>query len=116
VQCRIELDPCDLSVDMNYAIVLFRIFQEALTNVIKHARATAVNATLTLEKNRIVLVINDDGVGISDRHVSGSSYFGLIGMRDRLYTLGGTILVNGKKNRGTTLKVVIPVSAGMEMG
>jgi signal transduction histidine kinase len=113
MQCRIALDPCDLSVDMNHAIVLFRIFQEALTNVIKHAKATEVDAVLTLEDDRIVLVINDNGVGIPDCHVSGSSSFGLIGMRERLYTLGGTIMVNGKKNRGTTLTVVIPLSGGI---
>jgi|WetSurMetagenome_2_1015567.scaffolds.fasta_scaffold01728_12 signal transduction histidine kinase len=112
VQCKVALEPSDLTVDMEYAIVLFRIFQEALTNVIKHARATVVEAILTLEDNRIILVIHDNGVGITDLNVTGSGSFGLIGMRERLYTLGGTIMVNGKKNKGTTLMVTIPLLAG----
>jgi two-component system, NarL family, sensor histidine kinase UhpB len=115
VKCKVALEPSDLSVEMDHAIVLFRIFQEALTNVSKHARATSVDAVLTLDDNRLVLVINDNGVGISDTNISGSNSFGLIGMRERLYTLGGTIMVNGKKNWGTTLTVIIPLPEGAQI-
>jgi len=115
VECRVSLEPADLSVDNQYAIVLFRIFQEALTNVIKHAGATLVESVLTLEDNRVVLAIHDNGVGITGPPVSGPGSFGIIGMRERLYSLGGTIMVNGKKNRGTTLTVIIPISGGMTL-
>jgi signal transduction histidine kinase len=109
VQCKVALNPSDLYVGEDHSIVLFRIFQEALTNIMKHAVATAVEVFLTLEEKRIVLIIQDNGIGISGPDISSSKSFGLVGMRERLYTLGGMIMINGKKNRGTTLTVIIPL-------
>jgi signal transduction histidine kinase len=109
IECKVVLEPHDIAVDKDQAIVLFRIFQESLTNVIKHAKATKVEASLRHEDKRIVLVVHDNGVGISQEQTSKPNSFGLLGMRERLYVLSGTISIKGKRQKGTTLTVTIPV-------
>jgi signal transduction histidine kinase len=108
IECTVSLEPGDITVDIDLAIVFFRIFQEALTNVVKHANATKVEASLKREYNRIVLEIHDNGVGISGDDILKINSFGFLEMRERLYPLGGTISFEGKKNMGTTLTVIIP--------
>jgi signal transduction histidine kinase len=110
IACNVVLEPHEIDVDKDQAIVLFRIFQESLTNVSKHAKATKVEASLRQEDKRIVLVIQDNGVGISREQMTKPNSFGLLGMRERLHILGGTISIKGKKQKGTTLTVTIPVS------
>ncbi len=109
IECSVTLEPDNITVDIDLAIVFFRIFQEALTNVIKHANATKVEANLIRGDDRIVLEIQDNGVGISGEDILKLNSFGFLGMRERLYPLGGTISFHGKKNMGTTLTVTIPV-------
>jgi signal transduction histidine kinase len=111
VVCQIALQPDVFTVDMDIAIALFRVFQEALTNVLKHSHATRVEASLEEKDGKIVLEIHDNGVGITEKQMSKRHSFGLLEMRERLYPFGGMISIRGKKQGGTALTVVIPVSS-----
>lgn len=115
IECEVAVASDVFTIDIDIATALFRIFQEALTNVLKHSRATKVEASLKEEEDRIVLRIHDNGVGITEKQMSKRHSFGLLGMRERLYAFGGTISINGKEQRGTTLTIVIP-TAGAEVG
>lgn len=110
VECRVAVPPEVLIVDIDIVTALFRIFQEALTNVLKHSQATRVEVSLKDEGSRIVLEIRDNGVGITGEQMSKRNSFGLLGMRERLYPLGGTISIRGGEQGGTTLTAIIPVT------
>ncbi|MBO6622523.1 MAG: PAS domain-containing protein [Balneola sp.] len=91
------------------ATALFRIFQETLTNVMRHAKATFVDIELYFEENSIFLVIEDDGIGISEEDLNSSSSLGIIGMRERTEFLGGDVKLTGVKNKGTKVVLKFPV-------
>jgi PAS domain S-box-containing protein len=111
----VELEPFDreLDVEKTRATALFRIFQELLTNVARHARATRVRVALGVERGVIVLEMSDDGVGISEAHATSAASLGLLGIRERALAFGGTFDVAGVAGEGTRVEVRIPaVSAG----
>jgi signal transduction histidine kinase len=87
---------------------LYRIVQEALTNVIKHAQATTVSVVLTKKGNGVVAVIEDDGRGFDpSQAVDGA--LGLVGMRERIALLGGRVTIESSEAGGTTVAVEVPV-------
>ena len=88
-------------------IVLFRIFQEALTNVIQHSKATECSILLTQEDETLILQIADNGIGVTQKQIENPKSFGLIGIRERLYPYAGRLSVIGKEGRGTTLSIKI---------
>jgi two-component system sensor histidine kinase UhpB len=85
-------------------VVLYRIAQEALTNVARHARATAVRLSLTRVGDSIVLVVSDDGVGVAE----GCEGSGIQGMRERALLVGGELTVSRPANGGTEVRLVAP--------
>ncbi len=109
IECKVDAGQDDVELDKEQRTALFRIFQEALTNVLKHAKATSVTARLTLENDSVILEIMDNGKGITDAELLKPQSFGLMGMRERVYPWGGNIEITGDKVRGTTLKVTIPL-------
>jgi signal transduction histidine kinase len=86
----------------------FRIFQEALTNIVRHAVATEVNVTLTRKSGELILRIRDNGRGISEEEVQNTKSFGMLGMRERARLLGGGVRVRGRPGQGTVVSVHIP--------
>jgi PAS domain S-box-containing protein len=100
--------PKEITMDRDCATALFRICQEALTNVIRHANATRVKITLRKQANRMVLVVRDNGKGIDKEQISDPKAFGLIGMRERARFFGGEVKINGAPGQGTTVAVSIP--------
>jgi len=88
---------------------LYRIAQEALTNVRRHAGATEVLLTLRTRSGWIAIAIRDNGAGLAATGGSGGS-FGLVGMRERARLLGGTLQVESQPARGTTIRASIPLS------
>jgi PAS domain S-box-containing protein len=104
--------PSDLVLDKDRSTALFRICQEALTNVIRHAGASSVRLTLALKKDRIVLSIQDNGKGIEPEKVSAQRSFGLIGMRERALHWGGGVTIRGRPGKGTLVRVSLPLAAG----
>jgi len=101
--------PERLPADMETA--LYRITQEALTNVARHARATRVRVTLSTRGRDISLEIEDDGVGLPTRNGSGGhAGTGLVGIRERVRILGGTMTIHGRP--GTRLRIAVPLHVG----
>lgn len=94
------------------SLVLYRAFQEALSNVVRHARARRVEAHLWVQDGAAHLRISDDGVGIGERDRGKAGCFGLLSTSERLMQLGGTLRVFGVAGRGTTLDASVPLKAG----
>ena len=92
------------------AIGLFRILQEALTNVMRHAQAHTVELTLVVEGADLRLTISDDGVGFVQAQGRAVS-FGLVGMRERVLIMGGQLSLSSELGEGTTLSVTVPLDA-----
>ena len=93
----------DIPLDPDCATAVFRIVQESLTNVARHANASEVEIRIKERAGKISLLIRDNGRGISPKEASSSNSLGLIGMRERLLPFGGTIKITGSPHRGTTL-------------
>jgi signal transduction histidine kinase len=108
IECVVNLVPADMTVDEKYSTSLFRIFQESLTNVLRHAKATKVTATLSDKGGSIILVIADNGVGITTENLAKANSFGLLGMRERVQSCNGEVRITGVQNAGTTITVIIP--------
>ena len=108
IECVVNLVPADITVDEKYSTSLFRIFQESLTNVLRHAKATKVTATLSDKGDSIILEIVDNGVGITTENLSKANSFGLLGMRERVQICNGEVRIIGIQNAGTTITVIIP--------
>jgi len=90
---------------------LFRIAQEALTNVVRHSGAKHVNLTLASKGNGVALTISDDGHGLTPRN--GRSGFGMMGMRERMHAAGGELLVDSRPG-GLTVTAEVPLNAGQQ--
>jgi PAS domain S-box-containing protein len=109
IKCRFtgSLKHVDLGPDR--ATAVFRIFQETLTNIVRHAGATQVNIQLREEGDKLVLEVQDNGRGMSGRELSGTRSLGLLGMRERATMLDGEVNIIGRQGRGTTVGVRIPI-------
>jgi signal transduction histidine kinase len=98
----------ELELDLESATALFRIFQEGLTNIAKHAAAQAVEATLFSNGSSVTLEIRDDGKGLDAASLDRTGSFGVFGMHERVRNLGGWLEIDGSPGRGTTLMVSLP--------
>jgi signal transduction histidine kinase len=112
IACEVFVDPRDMMIGADLATTLFRIFQEALTNVARHARASSVRTCLTQKDGRLELEVKDDGRGITEEQLSDPRSFGLISMRERVHCWRGRIDITGRPNRGTTVRVIVPPQSG----
>jgi len=114
IRCNVVLAPGSTEFDDATSTALFRIVQETLTNVARHANATNVAITFKNEGNNIALVVKDDGRGIQGSEISRSASLGLLGMRERAAALGGQFQITSVPGKGTTVKVVLPVAGALE--
>jgi PAS domain S-box-containing protein len=99
----------EIHLDEQETTALFRIFQETLTNIARHADATGVRVQLRKETNTCVLDVEDNGRGITKNNIDDKKSLGLLGMRERTLAFGGRIDVKGQPGRGTKVTVEIPV-------
>ena len=99
----------DLSREQSTAI--FRIIQEALTNIQRHAEATSVGIAITEEPGKLGLTIRDNGKGITKERESGTDTLGIIGMRERALLIGGEVTITGTPGSGTVVSVRIPAAS-----
>jgi signal transduction histidine kinase len=109
IRCRVSSELTREFADRSKALALFRILQEALTNVVRHAHAGAVRVTLRERGNSLVLVVKDNGRGITKGEMSSIESIGLLGMAERGHLLGGRVTVAGVQGRGTTVTVQVPM-------
>jgi PAS domain S-box-containing protein len=108
LKCRFTSELGEFQFDPKRSIALFRIFQEALTNVARHAQATTVDVSMRRENDDVLLEIRDNGTGIEPNAEQKTGSFGLIGMRERAILLGGRLEITSIKGRGTTVLVRMP--------
>ena len=106
---RLELNLGERPLDTDRTTTVFRILQEALTNVARHAEASNVEIALTESKDVLVLDVRDDGKGIAKRDVTRATALGLIGMRERAGTLGGRVVIRRTDQGGTQVKLTLPL-------
>jgi len=111
IQCKIGENTALLLSDRDRETALFRIFQEALTNVARHADATSVNVSLTRQNGAVVLQVQDNGKGITEKELRGSRSLGLLGMRERAFLFGGEVNISGVPGKGTTIIASIPLNS-----
>ncbi len=109
IHCHLELGNEDIILDQQRSIAIFRILQEALTNVARHAKATQVVVKIAIIDHNFMMEIRDNGIGITDEQVNDPQNLGLVGLRERVYPWGGTIIIKGSPRQGTTVKVNIPL-------
>jgi signal transduction histidine kinase len=109
IACELSLEQADPGLDDRMSTALFRIFQEALTNVARHAGATRVRARIRKRNGSLELVVEDNGRGIGDDEIQSPASLGLLGMRERALSMGGEVAIKGKGGAGTKVKVRIPL-------
>ena len=109
IRCRTKLPPESVKPDVDISTTMFRIFQEILTNVARHARATRVDVELAVSEDRFQLEVVDNGVGIADSDLNGRKSLGLLGMHERALLFGGDVKITGTPGHGTRVSVSIPI-------
>lgn len=109
IDCQIVFKPEEIVIDRDRTTAVFRIFQEALTNVARHAEATKVIVKLIRGRKFLELTVIDDGKGITDEKLSSSKSFGLMGMRERVTFMQGFLYIEGENGKGTTITARIPL-------
>ena len=92
-------------------ITIYRIVQEALTNVVRHAEARRVHVSVTRERNTVAVCVRDDGKGLPQALADESGRFGVAGMRERVQAFGGDFALSGATGQGVTLRAVLPVAS-----
>lgn len=111
IECQLLPSTKEVVVDRDSATAIFRIFQETLTNVARHAQATRVVVSLEQAANYLLLSVQDNGRGISTKELVQSKSLGLAGMRERVHLLSGQLNIQGKPGQGTIVQVKIPLPA-----
>jgi signal transduction histidine kinase len=110
IQCRFTSRFDGVDVDQERRTVMFRFFQEALANVARHSGATRVTVGLEKEAGRVLLTVEDNGRGITDREIADPKSLGLLTMRESAHLLRGEFLISGAPGKGTTVTLTIPLS------
>ena len=107
VRCHTNLADSGVQLEQGRSIALFRIFQELLTNVARHANATRVDVSLRAGAGRVVMTVEDNGRGIEPGRADSPKSLGLIGVRERVVPFGGQIEVEGARGSGTRVRVTM---------
>ncbi len=111
IRCNVNLPPDSDGLDQERSTAVFRIFQEVLTNVARHANATRVDVFMRQDADTLTLEVQDNGRGISAAEMRGSKSLGLLGMRERVLLFSGKLDINGSRGRGTQVTVSLPLRA-----
>jgi len=111
IETELSVLPGTLSLDGDRSTTVFRILQEALTNVVRHAEARRVRVELKQEGSSVILLVSDDGRGIPDAALADATSLGLIGMKERVRPWNGEIRIDRRPEGGTTVHVRLPVDS-----
>lgn len=114
VKCHLHTDVPNLNLTLQQSVALYRIVQEALTNVARHSMATSVNIRLREEGSMFCMEIIDNGVGFDETKKTKNDSYGLIGMRERIFLLEGDLQILSSRGEGTTILVEVPFSKATE--
>jgi signal transduction histidine kinase len=109
IKCDVKIEVKQAILDHEFSTVCFRIFQETLTNIIRHAKATLVEVRLSEVDRELILTVRDNGRGISEKEIIHARSIGLIGMRERVAQVGGEVFFFGLPSQGTTVTMRAPL-------
>jgi len=109
IRCMVSPPSDGLTLDRERSTAVFRIFQELLTNIARHANATRVDIAMRVDSGALVLEVEDNGRGIDESAMSSPKSLGLLGMRERVLPFGGKVEITGVKDQGTRARVSIPL-------
>ena len=112
IHCKTVVRVTESRVGGNSATAMYRIVQEALTNVSRHASASRVSVLLREAGERLEILVRDDGIGISETQATDAQSYGIIGIRERVQGLGGEVSILGKTGAGTIVAISIPYPEG----
>jgi len=116
IRCIVHTKEDDILLPAEPSVAVFRIFQEALTNIAKHSHATAVEIHLEQTANWFTLAVRDNGQGIADADRRKRASFGIRGMLERSRDLGGQVDISGAPGHGTTMRLKVPLAAPQTAG
>jgi len=105
----------DLKLNPQQSVALYRILQESLTNIAKHAKATKVKISLNMIEDKFVMQIVDNGIGFKTDKKNRPNSYGLLGMKERVYLLDGVLKISSLPGNGTTIQVEIPYQKYLEL-
>lgn len=109
IRCELAIRTKQLQLPEDVSLALFRVFQEALTNVLRHAKASEISIVLEKKGKNLRLSITDNGIGIPKEQLNDLNSLGLIGIRERIHGLNGTVGIKGGAAKGTQLTVSVPL-------
>jgi len=110
IRCEFHATDAPVEINSDQSVALFRIVQEALNNISKHAKATKISINIDLVQHKYVVEIIDNGVGFDMKKKTRSDSYGLIGMKERVFLLGATLDIQSEIGKGTTIRVLVPKS------
>lgn len=114
IVCEVQSSFDCTKLERRFSTVLFRIFQETLTNIYRHSAATRANVMLTAKNEALTVTVTDNGKGVSKQEITNPKSLGFIGMRERVHHLGGEVVIGSMPEGGTSVVVVIPLDAEKE--
>jgi len=114
IGCKVTIKAVGKVTGTSHATAIFRIVQEALTNVMRHAAASQVSLSLEKKDETMILEVRDNGIGIKEGRVFDTKSLGLTGIRERALLLGGNADISGKPGEGTLVRVVLPIAGGAD--
>jgi PAS domain S-box-containing protein len=112
IKCELNSSVEDVELDRDRSTAVFRIFQETLINVVRHAKATRIIVNVDEDAGNLILRVKDNGRGITESEISNLKSLGLLGMRERALLFGGEVKISGIPGKGTTVTVTIPLKQG----
>lgn len=116
IRCIVAVPKEPVTLDANRSTAIFRIFQESLTNVARHAHATRIEAHFEKDDNRLIFQVSDNGIGFDPAEVKARKSLGLVGMQERALMLNGDFKIEGVPGTGTTMTLSIPLPATVQGG
>lgn len=112
-KCHIDIDMQNEDIDRELSTSVFRILQESLTNIARHAKASSVSIMLRIKDHALHFEIIDDGRGITEKEINNPQSFGLMGIRERVEYMRGKVVIGRSPHGGTVLSVTIPLGTGV---
>jgi len=116
IRCEMKIDVTETIWEQNFSTACFRIFQETLTNIIRHAGATRVDVRLAQDEHALILTVRDNGRGITEKEIADSRSIGLIGMKERAAQVGGQVAFVRLPDGGTIVTMRVPLPATVTSG